>query len=96
MAVKKSAEMYAGCVSGAQQMDEYLDTIKKADFTNTTIQKEREIIIPDEIMLQYVSPDELADFKKQGIGIFSITVYADKPAADKKSGSCCGPDCCSN
>lgn len=77
--VRKSAEMYAGCVSGAQQMDEYLDTIKDAGFINITVQKEREITIPNEIMIQYMSLDELRDFKKAGTGIYSITVYADKP-----------------
>lgn len=77
--LRKSAEMYAGCVSGAQQMDDYLNTIKSAGFTNITVQKEREITIPNEIMMQYMSLDELREFKKQGTGIYSITVYADKP-----------------
>ncbi len=78
-AIRKSAELYAGCISGAQQMDEYLNTIKAAGFTNITIQKERVITIPNEIMLQFVSLDQLRDLKKNNIGIFSITVYADKP-----------------
>ena len=77
--VRKSAELYAGCVSGAQQMDEYLNTIKQAGFTNITIQKERVINIPNEIMIKYMTLDELRDFKKRDIGIVSITVYADKP-----------------
>lgn len=94
-AVKKSAEMYAGCVSGAQQMDTYLNTIKEAGFTNITVQKEREINVPNEILIQYVSLEEMREFKQDDTGIFSITVYADKPAASEKESSCCGPDCCS-
>ena len=77
--LRKSAELYAGCVSGAQQMDDYLNTIRNAGFLNITVQKEREITIPNEIMVQYMSLDELREFKKQGTGIYSITVYADKP-----------------
>jgi ubiquinone/menaquinone biosynthesis C-methylase UbiE len=77
--LRKSAELYAGCVSGAQQMDDYLSTIKNAGFVNITVQKEREITIPNEIMVQYMSLDELREFKKRGTGIYSITVYADKP-----------------
>ena len=77
--LRKSAELYAGCISGAQQMDEYLKTIKEAGFTNVTVQKEREITIPNEIILKFVTLDELRDFTKRKIGIFSITVYADKP-----------------
>lgn len=77
--LRKSAEMYAGCVSGAQQMDDYLNTIRNAGFVNITVQKEREITIPNEIMIQYMSLDDLREFKKQGTGVYSITVYAEKP-----------------
>lgn len=77
--LRKSAELYAGCVSGAQQMEEYLATIRDAGFVNSTVQKEREITIPNEIMMKYMSLDELREYKKRGTGIYSITVYADKP-----------------
>ena len=77
--VRKAAAMYAGCVSGAQQKDEYLATIKEAGFTNVKIQKERLTVIPDELMTEYITLDELQEFKKRGTGIYSITVYADKP-----------------
>jgi len=77
--LRKSAELYAGCISGAQQMDEYLKTIKEAGFTNVTVQKEREITIPNELMQSHLTLDELRDFKTRKIGIFSITVYVDKP-----------------
>lgn len=78
-ALKNAAVMYAGCVAGAQQMDEYLATIKEAGFVNITIQKEREINIPNEILLQFITLDQLRELKKQNVGIYSITVYADKP-----------------
>lgn len=76
--VKNAAEMYAGCVAGAQQIDEYLNTIKEAGFINITVQKKREIKIPNEIMTKYLTLDQLRDFKKNNFGIYSITVYADK------------------
>ncbi len=77
-ALKNAAEMYAGCVAGAQQMDDYLATIRNAGFTNITVQKEREIHIPSEILINYMSLDQLSEYKKSGVGIYSITVYADK------------------
>jgi arsenite methyltransferase len=77
--LKNAAAMYAGCVAGAQQMDEYLATIKNAGFTNITVQKEREINLPNDLLLQYITLDQLREFKKEKIGIYSITVYADKP-----------------
>lgn len=78
-ALKNAAVLYAGCVAGAQQMDEYLATIKEAGFVNITIQKEREINIPNELLLQFITLDQLRELKKQNVGIYSITVYADKP-----------------
>jgi len=76
--LKKSAAMYAGCVAGALQKNEYLEIIKKSGFSNITVQKEKEISLPDEILLQFISEDELAKLKKDRTGIFSITVFAEK------------------
>jgi arsenite methyltransferase len=77
--IKQAAEMYAGCVSGAIQKDEYLNIIADKCFINIKVQKEKEIIMPDNILLKYLSNNELAEFKKSGFGIYSITVYAEKP-----------------
>jgi SAM-dependent methyltransferase len=89
--IQQAAEMYAGCVSGAIQKTEYLDIINKTGFENITIQKEKAISVPDDILSNYLLPQELAAFKSGGVGIVSITVYAEKPARAK---SCCGPECC--
>ncbi len=88
--LRKSAEMYAGCVSGAIQKEEYLSIIRKAGFKNILIQKEKRINLPDEVLSQYLSPTELERFKTGETGIFSITVFAEKPEA------CCAPGCCGN
>ena len=86
--LKKDAEMYAGCVSGAIQKQEYLELITKNGFSNVVVQKEKIISIPDDILKNYLNEDELERFKKGDTGIFSITVYAEK------SKSCCGTECC--
>ena len=91
---KEVAEFYAGCVSGAIQKQTYLETIAEAGFTNIILQKEKEIIIPDEILKRYLSDEEIVSFKKSNARISSITVYADKPAKDERN--CCEPGngCC--
>ncbi|HAL83208.1 MAG TPA: arsenite S-adenosylmethyltransferase [Mucilaginibacter sp.] len=88
--LKNKAEMYAGCVAGAIQKDVYLDLIKQNGFKEITVQKEKAIVIPDDILAKYLNQDELASFKNGKTGIFSVTVYAEKPA-EKAS---CGPNCC--
>lgn len=86
--LRKDAEMYAGCVSGAIQRQSYLDLITANGFINVSIQKEKSIHVPDDILSNYLSEKELIEFKGGNTGIFSITVYAEKPQL------CCGPDCC--
>ena len=92
--LQQAAEMYAGCVSGAIQKKDYLEIIGEAGFTNIRLQKEKKITIPDEILLDYLSKEELNDLKQRSLGIYSITVYADKPAKDERN--CCEPGngCC--
>jgi len=74
----KAAEMYAGCVSGAIQREEYLSLIQEAGFTEVTVQKQKEIILPDDILSDYMSSEEIASFKSSATGIFSITVFGKK------------------
>ena len=42
------------------------------------IQKEKVITIPDDILSKYLNENQIAEYKKSEIGIFSITVYAEK------------------
>ncbi len=86
--IQKAGEMYAGCVAGAIQKQEYLNIINQAGFSNVKVQKEKPIIIPDDILSGYLSAKEIEDYKKSGVGIFSITVYGEKQK------DCCGTDCC--
>ncbi len=90
--LRTDAEMYAGCVSGAIQMDDYLNMIHAAGFKNVVVQKKKAIVIPDDILSKYLDASALAEFKSGGTGIFSITVYAEK--GEKSVKTCCGPDCC--
>ena len=91
---KEIAELYAGCVSGAIQKNEYLKIIEEGGFTNITIQKDKTIVIPDEILGEYISPEEIDEYKNSNVRIASLTVYADKPAKDDRN--CCEPGsgCC--
>lgn len=82
-ALQQDAEMYAGCVAGAIQKDDYLGKIQEAGFENIQIQKEKAIVIPDDILSKYLSEDEIKAFQTGQTGIFSISVFAEKPGATK-------------
>ena len=86
--LKEDATMYAGCVSGALERSGYMKIISEAGFKNLEIKKEKKIELPDELLLTYMSADELTKFKNGSTGIFSITVTGDKP-----EGCGCGCGC---
>ena len=90
--IKDAAEMYAGCVAGAIQKQAYLELIKLNGFKNIIVQKDKPIIIPDDVLSQYLSTEQIARFKQSGTGIRSVTVYAEKPMQESKP--CCEPGCC--
>ena len=81
-ALRNAAEMYAGCVSGAIQQDEYLNIIRQAGFENLKVQKQKPILIPDEILREYLTENELQAFVASKTGIISITAYAEKSGGD--------------
>ena len=91
--LKEAAEMYAGCVAGAIQKEVYLEIITSTGFTNIQLQKEKAIIIPEDILKNYLNEEQIAVYKKSNTAIYSITVYAEKP---EEKESCCKPGsgCC--
>lgn len=86
--IKAAAEMYAGCVASAIDKEEYLSYITMAGFSNMTIQKNKPIIVPDDILINYLNEEEIAQYKKSPTVISSITVYAEK-ATRAPSVTCC-------
>ena len=76
--LRKSAEMYAGCVAGALQQDEYLGIISKTGFSDIEIKRTKVIELPDEVLKEYLSDSDIVSFRKNNIGIFSITVVGYK------------------
>jgi hypothetical protein len=99
--------MYAGCVAGAIQRVDYLKLISDTGFENMSVQKEKPIVIPDDILEKYLSEQEMKTYYKGDTGIFSITVYAEKSGTKtakpkirlseiQTESSCCTPKsgCC--
>jgi arsenite methyltransferase len=87
--ILQTAEMYAGCVAGAIQKKEYLDIISEVGFENIRVEKEKVITVPDDILANYLTTEEILLYKQSGVGIFSITVYA-----EKKNEACCDQESC--
>jgi len=87
--LRNDAEMYAGCVSGAIQMDDYLRLLQEVGFQNITVQKQRRIELPDDILGNYLTHDEITTMRSGDTGILSVTVYGEKPTEQCAPGSGC-------
>jgi ubiquinone/menaquinone biosynthesis C-methylase UbiE len=88
--IRTAAEMYAGCVASAIDKDEYLGYIQSTGFHNVVVQKDKAIIVPDDILKNYLNEEEIAIYKQTPTIIRSITVYGEKKQ------TCCDPNskCC--
>jgi arsenite methyltransferase len=73
-ALKKSAELYAGCVAGALELDNYLEIIKEENFNDVEINKLKQIELPDELLKRYLSDEEHSEVINSELGIYSITI----------------------
>ena len=64
--------------------------IKDAGFKNITLQKEKPIIVPNDILKNYLTDEEIAIYNSKPTIIFSITIYGEKQE------NCCSSEtkCC--
>ncbi|MBO0933101.1 arsenite methyltransferase [Fibrella aquatilis] len=92
--LQRDAELYAGCVSGAIQQTDYLQLVVDAGFVNLQIQKQKVIDLPHDLLLSYLTADEITAYQQTGRGIFSITLYAEKPGQTATPVCCPGSGCC--
>ncbi|MHB8095001.1 MAG: arsenite methyltransferase [Candidatus Aminicenantales bacterium] len=77
--LRAAAEMYAGCVSGALQENEYLDIIRAAGFAGVKVEESKRITLPDGILGGFLDADALARFRDSDFQVLSITVTGRKP-----------------
>lgn len=76
--LREAAALYVGCISGALTKDHYLQTIREQGFPNLTLQNERRISLPEELLVSYLTPEETRSFQESGVEILSITAYGEK------------------
>lgn len=89
--IKKSMELWVGCVAGAMSDAEYVAKLAKAGFDDIDIEVTRVYNIDDARVFlsnRGLNVDEIANEVQDKF--VSAFVRATKPTA-----ACCGPDCCS-
>ncbi|MFH0756874.1 MAG: arsenite methyltransferase [Bacteroidota bacterium] len=76
--MRNAAALYAGCVSGALQKEEYLEIVRGAGYTRVEVKDERVNDVPDEYLRESVSQETIDAYRASGAGIFSITLVGTK------------------
>ncbi|MEM9984658.1 MAG: hypothetical protein AAF804_06130 [Bacteroidota bacterium] len=69
-------------MAGSSEQDRYLGIIQAAGFQNIRLAREKRIGLPNEFLLRYLPSDRLAELKQTDLGLYSVTVYAEKMASD--------------
>ncbi|MFH1051310.1 MAG: arsenite methyltransferase [bacterium] len=68
------AKFYTGCVTGAEQIADYLSIIKEAGLSKIDIHKKNEVILPEELLNDYLEAHEIESYINSGTAIYSITI----------------------
>ena len=79
-AVRRSAELYAGCVAGAIDEADYVAGLRSAGFEGVEVRKARGVAVPDAALAGVLGEGEIAEFRASGAGPWSVTVFGRKPA----------------
>ena len=79
----KSAELYAGCISGALKKDDYLGKIKKAGFEDIEVLKEDSVQLLEYIGSDKVLNDIIGNMTQEEINKINNTVVSLKISAKK-------------
>ncbi len=76
---QKIAALYAGCVSGAIPKTDYLKLISARGFNDIEIKTSRRIDIPQDVVAEAASRQQLAEVEASDLHVLSITVTGKKP-----------------
>jgi ubiquinone/menaquinone biosynthesis C-methylase UbiE len=92
--VRRSMELWVGCIAGALEEGSYRDKLTRAGFETVDIEPTRIYRTADakQFLAEAGLTDEATLAQIDG-RFMSAFIRASKPAA--ASASCCGPDCCS-
>ena len=72
------AAAYAGCVSGAIARSEYLQIIEETGFRDVEIVSERRVELPEALLDEWLTPEQLSEAAASDIHVMSVTVKAVK------------------
>jgi SAM-dependent methyltransferase len=94
-AVRRSMELWVGCVAGALEESEFTRLLAEVGFEGAAIEPTRVYRSEDaRLFLEEAGIDVAANLEEIDGKFMAGFVRATKPLAAAADGACCGPDCC--
>jgi arsenite methyltransferase len=94
--VRRSMELWVGCVAGALEENEFKSLLAQAGFENADIEPTRVYKVDDARVFLEEAGLDVDAFTQQIDGRFMAAfVRATKPVAQRSGDACCAPGCCS-
>lgn len=93
-ALLKEGAQLAGCIGGAEKINDFMDYFRKTGFSNVEIVEMKKVHLPDDVFEKHLEPEMVEKYKdvKSDEGIFSVTLIGEKPATCAPETCCCNPD----
>lgn len=88
--LRQAAELYVGCVAGAMQKSDYLESLRQIGFEDIRVTKEKILEVPEDLLAAYLSVEQRKSLAQSGVHVLSITVQGTK-AVKTASAACCTP-----
>lgn len=76
--IRKSVELYVGCVAGAISKDKYIGIVQATGFSEVKVLEEKEYQVPDSFLLKYLNMEQFKAYKEGGAKILSLTLSGTK------------------
>jgi arsenite methyltransferase len=88
--LRRAAELYIGCVSGAMEKNAYLEALKAAGFAAIRVTGEKALEVPEDLLAAYLDEGQRRSLAESGVRVLSVTLQGAKPQK-QASGGCCTP-----
>jgi len=90
--LREDGAKLAGSIGGVENMNTFVNYFRKTGFQHVEIVEMQKVHLPKDVFEKHLSPEDVEKYKdvKSDLGIFNVTLIAEKP------GNCNPETCCSN
>ena len=94
LGLREDGAQLAGCIGGAENIDTFMNYFRKTGFQNVEIVEMKKVHLPQDVFEKHLSAEDVEKYKdvQSDLGIFNVTMVAEKPSTCSPETCCCNPD----